>query len=149
LKTTGPDGPLPFEDFEIQIKVSFRDGVSVKVLNSHTQSGGERAVSTMLYLIALQEFTKCPFRLVDEINQGMDPLNERNIFDVVANVACQTGLPQYFLITPKLLPDLNFTKGMTVLCVYNGPYTIPHTEWNMSKFIEAKKKNTPKKNKLE
>jgi hypothetical protein len=47
--------------------------------SSHRQSGGERSVSTMLYLIALQEFTKCPFRVVDEINQGMDAVNERKV----------------------------------------------------------------------
>lgn len=54
----------------------------------------ERSVATMLYLISLQDLTPCPFRLVDEINQGMDPYNERMIFQVVADVACKPGLPQ-------------------------------------------------------
>ena len=35
-----------------------------------TQSGGERAVSTMLFLLAMQHTTPLPFRVVDEINQG-------------------------------------------------------------------------------
>lgn len=35
------------------------------------QSGGERSVSTMLYLVALTGVTVTPFRVVDEINQGM------------------------------------------------------------------------------
>ena len=39
------------------------------MLTPFHQSGGERSVSTMLYLMALQELTKCPFRVVDEINQ--------------------------------------------------------------------------------
>ena len=30
----------------------------------------ECSVSTMLYLISLQDLTNCPFRVVDEINQG-------------------------------------------------------------------------------
>lgn len=38
-------------------------------LTAHHQSGGERSVSTMLYLMALQELNRCPFRVVDEINQ--------------------------------------------------------------------------------
>lgn len=79
----------------------------------------------MLYLVSLQDLTSCPFRLVDEINQGMDPHNERMIFDVVAESACRPGVPQYFLITPKLLPDLKLTKDMTILCVFNGPWQIP------------------------
>ncbi len=36
-------------------------------------------MSTILYLIALQDVTVTPFRVVDEINQGMDPINERKV----------------------------------------------------------------------
>ena len=32
-----------------------------------------------LYGPPRQEFTKCPFRVVDEINQGMDAVNERKV----------------------------------------------------------------------
>ena len=46
-------------------------------LDSQRQSGGERAVSTVFYLMSLQSLTRSPFRVVDEINQGMDPRNER------------------------------------------------------------------------
>ena len=41
----------------------------------------------MIFLL-LQELTKCPFRCVDEINQGMDPINERKIFKLVVDTAC-------------------------------------------------------------
>lgn len=47
----------------------YRSTERLKVLTAHHQSGGERSVATMLYLISLQELTKCPFRVVDEINQ--------------------------------------------------------------------------------
>ena len=33
------------------------------------QSGGERSVATVLYMLALQELSSSPFRCVDEINQ--------------------------------------------------------------------------------
>ena len=58
-----------YKKFGIQIQVKFRANEQLKALTSYFQSGGERSVSTMLYLISLQELTKCPFRLVDEINQ--------------------------------------------------------------------------------
>lgn len=77
----------------MQIKVKFRHEESLQALNSHLQSGGvcitntfyyiiiminwllqERSVSTMLYLISLQDLTPCPFRVVDEINQVINPL---------------------------------------------------------------------------
>lgn len=78
----------------------------------------------MLYLVSLQDLTECPFRLVDEINQGMDPTNERMIFEEVSKSACRPGQPQFFLITPKLLPGLVYTPEMTVLCVMNGPWMV-------------------------
>ena len=81
----------------------------------------ERSVSTMLYMASLHSITKCPFRLVDEINQGMDSRNERMIFDVLKSVTCTDGSPQFFLITPKLLPGLEFTKHMKVINIMNGP----------------------------
>ena len=49
--------------------MKFRDSESLQLLTSTHQSGGERSVSTMLYLLALQDLTNCPFRAVDEINQ--------------------------------------------------------------------------------
>lgn len=49
--------------------MKFRSSEELQALSAHRQSGGERSVSTMLYLMALQEITKCPFRAVDEINQ--------------------------------------------------------------------------------
>jgi chromosome segregation ATPase len=33
------------------------------------QSGGERVITTALYVLALQELTVVPFRVIDEINQ--------------------------------------------------------------------------------
>ncbi len=65
----------------------------------------------------------------------MDPVNERLIFKVVSDSACRPGLPQYFLITPKLLPDLEFTPEMTVLCVYNGPWQAPQKDCNLERFL--------------
>ena len=53
----------------MQIRVKFRSEDSLHVLDARHQSGGERSVSTMLYLMSLQDITNCPFRVVDEINQ--------------------------------------------------------------------------------
>ena len=58
-----------FSKYGVQIRVKFRDNEDLQALTAHRQSGGERSVSTMLYLMALQGITSCPFRVVDEINQ--------------------------------------------------------------------------------
>lgn len=43
-----------FEKFAIHIKVRFRSEEGLQLLTAHRQSGGERSVSTILYLIAIQ-----------------------------------------------------------------------------------------------
>jgi structural maintenance of chromosomes protein 5 len=57
-----------YENYGLSIRVSFRAGQELQELGS-TQSGGERSVSTAIYLMALQELTDVPFRCMDEINQ--------------------------------------------------------------------------------
>ena len=143
-----------------------RENEPLTPLDSHRQSGGERAVSTIFYLMSLQSLTQSPFRVVDEINQGMDPRNERLVHKRMVGIACgNTNTPtnnnnhaanspsddvddedengrngqgmdrdeappgsgggggsQYFLITPKLLHNLTYERGMRVLCIASGEY---------------------------
>ena len=104
--------------------------------------------------MSLQSLTPSPFRVVDEINQGMDPKNERLVHSRMVDIACgianaepnpndpspnsdndddddddeggdglaKRGGSQYFLITPKLLHDLSYVRGMQVMCIASGEY---------------------------
>ncbi|KAF2447229.1 structural maintenance of chromosomes protein 5 [Karstenula rhodostoma CBS 690.94] len=119
-----------FDQWAIQIEVSFRENEPLAVLNSHRQSGGERAVSTIFYLMALQGLARSPFRVVDEINQGMDPRNERMVHERMVDIACQENTSQYFLVTPKLLNDLKFHPKMKVHCIASGEY-MPDSQTNL------------------
>jgi structural maintenance of chromosomes protein 5 len=94
----------------------------LSILDSHRQSGGERAVSTVFYLMALQSLAKSPFRVVDEINQGMDPRNERLVHERMVEIACKEHTSQYFLITPKLLNGLKYDKRMRVHTILSSEY---------------------------
>ncbi|KAL6721930.1 Structural maintenance of chromosomes protein 5 [Lecanora helva] len=159
-----------FDQWAIQIRVKFRENEPLTTLDSHRQSGGERAVSTIFYLMSLQSLTRSPFRVVDEINQGMDPRNERLVHKRMVGIACGEGTmgissdqinrgssgdgvdgfdlgaeqddaasdgegedpsstggggSQYFLITPKLLHNLTYERGMRVLCIASGEYMPP------------------------
>ncbi|KAL1849547.1 Structural maintenance of chromosomes protein 5 [Paecilomyces lecythidis] len=122
-----------FDQWSIQIQVKFREHENLSILDSHRQSGGERAVSTIFYLMALQSLSASPFRVVDEINQGMDPRNERMVHERMVDIACASsesdndnvgggGGSQYFLITPKLLSGLVYKPGMKVLCIVSGEH---------------------------
>ncbi|RHZ49550.1 DNA repair ATPase SMC5 [Aspergillus thermomutatus] len=141
----GPDGEpggSNFDQWSIQIQVKFRENENLSVLDSHRQSGGERAVSTIFYLMALQSLSASPFRVVDEINQGMDPRNERMVHGRLVDIACAParngGGGQYFLITPKLLSGLVYKPGMRVLCIYSGEH-MPK-DYNLLDFSEAIKR---------
>lgn len=131
--------PNLIDDYEMQMRVLFRGGSTLTDLSGLRHSGGERAVSTIMYLMALQAFTKSPFRVVDEINQGMDERNERLVFDRIVQSCCGSSsqdLPQYFLVSPKLLQGLRAMEhdDVTVLLVMNGPGL--KRKWNMDNWFQ-------------
>ena len=59
----------------LEVMVKFRDKYDLQRLDPFKQSGGERSVSTALYMMAMQHMTQVPFRCVDEINQVCKLLN--------------------------------------------------------------------------
>ena len=114
-------------------------------------------MATALYMLALQELTTVPFRCVDEINQGMDATNERRVFQLLVcftnfffmifgsynwllllcfkvRTSCHETSAQYFLLTPKLLPGLDYSPRMNILIVNNGPGMCHHSNWKMEEF---------------
>ena len=127
---------MDFGQYGLTIKVKFRDTDQLQELTRHHQSGGERAVTTAIYMISLQELSRVPFRCVDEINQGMDAVNERRVFNLLVQMTGRPNSSQYFLLTPKLLPDLQYSETVTVHCVFNGPLMIPHTEFDTKEYCK-------------
>ncbi|CAI2331625.1 unnamed protein product [Caenorhabditis sp. 36 PRJEB53466] len=126
-----PENLLDIAKYGIMISVSFRAGEKMKRLDNKVQSGGERSVATMLYLLALQQLCPVPFRCIDEINQGMDPTNERKVFDIMVGLwnGSQGALTktQYFLLSPKLLHGLDMRENVNVVMV-NSTLTTSHGE---------------------
>ncbi|KAI1301501.1 Structural maintenance of chromosomes protein 5 [Halotydeus destructor] len=113
-----PGEPVQYDKYGVGLNVSYREDDETEELSTF-QSGGERSVATMIYMIALQELTKVPFRVVDEINQGMDSNNERKVFDIIVQTA-EKNSSQYFMFSPKLLLGLDFTEKMKIHIIMNG-----------------------------
>ncbi|XP_043259904.1 structural maintenance of chromosomes protein 5 isoform X1 [Colletes gigas] len=130
------ENTMDFDQYGIKIRVKFRDTDQLQELTRHHQSGGERAVTTAIYMISLQELSRVPFRCVDEINQGMDAANERRIFNLLVQMTGRRNSSQYFLLTPKLVPDLEYSETVTVHCVFNGPFMVNHTEFDMNEYCK-------------
>lgn len=76
--------------------------------------------ASLLHVRFVQFVTVCPFRVVDEINQGMDQINERKVFIRMVDAACRPGTPQSFMFTPKLLPDLPYSRDVYPMFIFNG-----------------------------
>ncbi|XP_063905128.1 structural maintenance of chromosomes protein 5-like [Zophobas morio] len=127
------DDERDFSNYGICIKVTYRNGEPLQELNTVTQSGGERAVATAVFMLALQELTPVPFRCVDEINQGMDVNNEKRILDLLMETTSLPNTSQYFLITPKLVPNLTYTRTTMVHVVHNGPFIEQDRKWGVSR----------------
>ncbi|XP_024935693.1 structural maintenance of chromosomes protein 5 [Cephus cinctus] len=130
------ENPMDFAQYGLKIKVKFRDADELQELTRNRQSGGERAVTTAVYMIALQELSRVPFRCVDEINQGMDGINERRILDLIFKITERPNSSQYFLLTPKLLSAMTYIDTVTVHCIYNGPFMIPHTQFESNQYFK-------------
>ena len=50
---------------------------------------------------------------------------------------CSRMDAQYFLLTPKLLPDLHYETGVTVLIVHNSDTMCSYDQWNLDKMIRS------------
>lgn len=83
----------------LEIYVGFK-GAELTLLNSHTQSGGERTVSTMAFLLSLQKYMMSPFRAIDEFDVHMDPLYREKMLKMLLSIAYEDPNTQYIIITP-------------------------------------------------
>jgi len=103
------------EDAGLEIHVGFKGGKPVP-LNSYTQSGGERSIATMSFLLALQQHVRSPFRAVDEYDIHMDPKNREIIANLLVS-SIKGRDAQYLAITPS---QMTFTgKDVHIITVQN------------------------------
>ena len=51
----------------------------------------------------------------------MDAVNERRVFDLLVQTSCEERRAQYFLLTPKLLPDLTYARDLIQLTFEGWP----------------------------
>lgn len=125
-----------YDKYGVVVLVRFRESEELQPLCRKRHSGGERALSIALYLMALQRLFTVPFRCVDEINQGMDEINERKMFQLLVQVTSECENSQYFLLTPKLLSNLEYNDKIMVHTIMNGKHVMKYKEWNHATFVQ-------------
>ncbi len=107
------------EDIEtagLELIVGFKGG-QPHVLDSRTQSGGEKSSATMAFLLAVQRHIKSPFRAVDEFDVHMDPRNREVISQILLKEMEQEKESQYLVITPGQFMNVN--EEVQVITVQN------------------------------
>jgi chromosome segregation ATPase len=90
------------EDAGINLYVGFRGG-SPATLDPFTQSGGERSVALMAFILSLQARIVSPIRAMDEFDIHMDPKNREAMFKMILAQMRQRETSQYIVITPSVL----------------------------------------------
>ena len=95
--------PQSFEKAGLELTVGFH-GVPPRKLDAYTQSGGERSVTIMAFLLALQGHIASPIRAVDEFDVHCDPRNRELLWRLTVSTVREFGDVQYIVITPGQLP---------------------------------------------
>lgn len=90
------------EDAGIALYVGFRGGAPT-TLDPFTQSGGERSVALMAFILSLQGRIVSPMRAMDEFDIHMDPKNREAMFKMILSQMKQREASQYLVITPSIL----------------------------------------------
>jgi chromosome segregation ATPase len=105
LQEVGATGELKLsvgknvEQAGLGIMVGFK-GAPPTRLDSLTQSGGERSIALMAFLLTLQQHIASPFRAIDEFDVHLDPKNREVISRLIVASAKELGETQYIAITP-------------------------------------------------
>jgi chromosome segregation ATPase len=102
------------EDAGMDLYVGFR-GSAPTTLDPFTQSGGERSVSLMAFILSLQGRIVSPLRAMDEFDIHMDPKNREAMFKMILTQMKQKSTSQYIVITPSILTV--FDKSAHVIAV--------------------------------
>ena len=121
LVTVGATGAIrlissrEIEKCGLEILVGFK-GNKPTPLDAFTQSGGERSIAMMAFLLALQQHITSPFRAIDEFDVHMDPKNRELVTNLIMSSSKNLAEGQYVAITPG---EINVTDNSHVIVVQN------------------------------
>ncbi len=108
LSTVGASGAIRLEEGDsieetgFQLLVGYK-GAPPSVLDPYTQSGGERSVALVAFILSLQSRIISPLRAMDEFDIHMDPRNREAIFKMILAGSKQNSNSQNIVITPSII----------------------------------------------
>ncbi len=107
------------EDAGLELYVGFR-GTAPTTLDPFTQSGGERSVALMAFILSLQTRIVSPMRGMDEFDIHMDPKNREAMFRMILSHIKGKEGSQYLVITPSILTVFDRTAHVITVQAVHG-----------------------------
>ena len=126
LSAADATGFIKFEEADVideaglDLYVGFRGGAPT-TLDPFTQSGGERSVALMAFILSLQARIVSPLRAMDEFDIHMDPKNREAMFKMILSQMKQREASQYIVITPSILTVFDKTAHVITVQAVHGP----------------------------
>jgi len=111
------------EEAGLDLYVGFRGGAPT-TLDPFTQSGGERSVALMAFILSLQARIVSPLRAMDEFDIHMDPKNREAMFKMILSQMKQREASQYIVITPSILTVFDRSAHVITVQAVHGPSEI-------------------------
>ena len=108
LSTVGASGAIHLDEGDtvteasLQLLVGFK-GAEPSILDPYTQSGGERSVALVAFMLSLQSRIISPLRAMDEFDIHMDPRNREGIFKMILAQGKRNPGSQQIVITPSII----------------------------------------------
>ncbi len=125
LSTVGATGAIRLDEggsvaeAGLQLLVGFK-GAEPSILDPYTQSGGERSVALVAFMLSLQSRIISPIRAMDEFDIHMDPRNREAIFKMILAQGKRNPNSQNIVITPSIITVADRTAHVITVQSVHG-----------------------------
>ncbi len=125
LSTVGATGAIRLHEGDsvaeagLQLLVGFK-GAEPAILDPYTQSGGERSVALVAFMLSLQSRILSPLRAMDEFDIHMDPRNREAIFKMILAQGQRNPNSQHIVITPSIISVADRTAHVITVQSVHG-----------------------------
>jgi chromosome segregation ATPase len=125
LSTVGATGAIRLDEgvavgeAGLQLLVGFK-GAEPAILDPYTQSGGERSVALVAFMLSLQSRIISPLRAMDEFDIHMDPRNREAIFKMILAQGKRNPNSQHIVITPSIITVADRTAHVITVQSVHG-----------------------------
>ena len=138
LSTVGATGAIRLDEGDsvaeagLLLLVGFK-GAEPSILDPYTQSGGERSVALVAFMLSLQSRIISPLRAMDEFDIHMDPRNREAIFKMILAQGKRNPNSQHIVITPSIITVADRTAHVITVQSVHGSSQVKEYDSNIGR----------------